>query len=508
MNLRALTGLLVLLGASACSAIVGAPIDPNQPVACDPWAGDPCPPPYACVDGFCIVTYDACNGLDDDRDGRTDEGSAVAAPCEGETRCVRGRCLSGCSNEVCNGRDDDCDEAIDEALDVDGDGDGVSACPAGATPDCDDMNPAVHPSNPSTGIEAAAEICNGIDDDCSGATPEDVVGICPGGVCQRLPGAVAPQCFDPDDCRIRPCDAPEVCDAVTNRCSAPPLDCRMLAMDCPSPLVCDANDGSCDPPPLGAIGAPCTGDAQCESGLCFRRASLGLSGAGGVCGRACCDQMDCEPGQRCWAPGTGARSCVTDVVYGDLSARVCSSPTSCPSGSSCQAQTVTVSSMSEDTRTFDAMVCAAPPPGPYLTGVCDLLECQQGLCLGVGSDNVCAVACESTQDCDSYYPELFRALYFRPVCDYVATDTSILTLCVPPPASGAGSGRSGDMCSSNSQCRDGLCVNGRCADVCCSDASCPSSYRCAPIDLTFGLEGGETRSASVMRCFPRADAPM
>jgi hypothetical protein len=64
------------------------------------------------------------------------------------------------------------------------------------------------------------------------------------------------------------------------------------------------------------------------------------------------------------------------------------------------------------------------------------------------------------------------------------------------------------MCTSNAECRDGLCVNGRCADVCCSDDNCPGEYRCAPINRTFTLSGGSTRDAWVMRCFPRATAPM
>jgi hypothetical protein len=80
--------------------------------------------------------------------------------------------------EVCNGVDDNCNGQIDEGLAqvtyyVDHDGDGVGATtPAGmgcgappmgevtATGDCDDNNAAVHPG--------AAELCNGVDDNCDG----------------------------------------------------------------------------------------------------------------------------------------------------------------------------------------------------------------------------------------------------------------------------------------------------------------------------------------------------
>src|SRR5581483_4438609 len=80
--------------------------------------------------------------------------------------------------EVCNGLDDNCDGNIDEGLAVvtwypDKDGDGIGAkmssgqgCgspPMGSvttTGDCDDDNAAGKPG--------AAELCNGIDDNCDG----------------------------------------------------------------------------------------------------------------------------------------------------------------------------------------------------------------------------------------------------------------------------------------------------------------------------------------------------
>jgi putative metal-binding protein/pre-peptidase len=54
--------------------------------------------------------------------------------------------------EVCNGVDDNCVNGIDEGFDVDGDG--YTTC-AG---DCNDSNAAIHPG--------AVEVCNGVDDNC------------------------------------------------------------------------------------------------------------------------------------------------------------------------------------------------------------------------------------------------------------------------------------------------------------------------------------------------------
>ena len=98
------------------------------------------------------------------------------------------RDFDGPTAETCDGEDDDCDGTVDEgALKTcygDGDRDGFAApgassvvlcvCPPGSTEtnpavsaDCDDTNAAIHPG--------ATELCNRVDDDCSGdgGVPED-----------------------------------------------------------------------------------------------------------------------------------------------------------------------------------------------------------------------------------------------------------------------------------------------------------------------------------------------
>ncbi len=86
--------------------------------------------------------------------------------------------------EVCNGKDDDCDGTVDKGatnatvwyrdLDNDGHGDtnaSVSACaaPAGyvaSKDDCDDLDRTAYPG--------AAEVCDGVDDDCDGTKDDGV----------------------------------------------------------------------------------------------------------------------------------------------------------------------------------------------------------------------------------------------------------------------------------------------------------------------------------------------
>jgi len=129
--------------------------------------------------------------LDGDHDGFGDVSSVVAG-CEqppdtadnGEDCDDTDDAVNPGATEVCNGIDDDCDALIDDAdadldvsttgtwyADADLDGYGEAATvsttcvqPSGTVvddTDCDDFDHAVNPG--------ATEVCNGVDDDCSGA---------------------------------------------------------------------------------------------------------------------------------------------------------------------------------------------------------------------------------------------------------------------------------------------------------------------------------------------------
>ncbi len=128
-----------------------------------------------CDDGNAAIrpgASEACNDLDEDCDGVTDEGLSFAVCGRGACRRMMPNCSGGVvqrcvpgepSPESCNGQDDDCDGAVDE------DGApttcGVGACVRSAA--CVDGAPGA-----CTPGEPAAEACNGQDDDCDGATDE------------------------------------------------------------------------------------------------------------------------------------------------------------------------------------------------------------------------------------------------------------------------------------------------------------------------------------------------
>jgi len=188
-----------------------------------------------------------CNGVDDDCDAGTADGSGESwfgDPCDGADtdQCTEGvygcdgsqSCSDATSNdvEICNGVDDDCDGSTDEGvlqtwyLDDDNDGYGwnatsVQACskPAGYVADntdCDDGNNAINPG--------ANDLCNGVDDDCDAATADGAdetwlgnacdgndADFCTEGTFECVGGAQS--CNDPNDVDV------EVCNGVDDDCN-------------------------------------------------------------------------------------------------------------------------------------------------------------------------------------------------------------------------------------------------------------------------------------------------
>jgi hypothetical protein len=115
---------------------------------------------------------EACNGLDEDCDGRVDEDlqSSVCGvgACRREVpNCADGRaqrCTPGDPTpEACNGADDDCDGTVDE--EAGGEVCGVGACQRRS--DC--AGGAVGACTPG---EPTPEACNDVDDDCDGQADE------------------------------------------------------------------------------------------------------------------------------------------------------------------------------------------------------------------------------------------------------------------------------------------------------------------------------------------------
>jgi hypothetical protein len=186
--------------AAAANAVVACRTGSCQLIACatgfynlDGNAANGCE--YACsFQG----TLEVCNGLDDNCDGRVDEG--VTAPpglcrtaglCAGATASCMGARGFVCSYPAtvetdpmtgqpvpvetrCNGVDDNCNGAIDEAfanLGLSCSNGGVGACGANGRFVCAADGRSAVCNAPPPGA-AATEVCNGRDDDCDGLVDE------------------------------------------------------------------------------------------------------------------------------------------------------------------------------------------------------------------------------------------------------------------------------------------------------------------------------------------------
>ncbi|MBA3647764.1 MAG: T9SS type A sorting domain-containing protein [Chitinophagales bacterium] len=214
---------------------------------------------------------ESCNGIDDNCNGTTDEGIATSvfyADADGDGYGTPSMSLQRCAApagyvsdnsdcndanasvhpgaaEVCgNGTDDNCNGQVDEGCvlytyyaDADNDGYGnsgssilsLSPTPPGGyvadNTDCNDANMNVHPN--------AAEVCNGIDDNCNGQTDEgvkttfyaDADGDSYGNSnttiqsCSQPPGYVAnnTDCND-GNASVHP-NASEICNGIDDNCN-------------------------------------------------------------------------------------------------------------------------------------------------------------------------------------------------------------------------------------------------------------------------------------------------
>ncbi len=158
-------------GAGACARAGLLRCDEAGGLSCDAVAGAP--------------QDEACNGVDDDCDGDTDEGFDVGAACEAGAGACRREGTWICNQdgsiacsvmagtpavEVCNGIDDDCDGDTDEGFGLGAAcTSGTGACAASGEIVCGaDGNAACS----AVGLDASAETCNAVDDDCDGETDE------------------------------------------------------------------------------------------------------------------------------------------------------------------------------------------------------------------------------------------------------------------------------------------------------------------------------------------------
>ena len=355
----------------------------------------------------------------------------------------------------------------------------------------------------------------GTGDSCS--TGED----CESGIC--LNGVCAEACSGDADCPDgSSCVELEITleDGSTETVSACVEDTPCTADgDCAAPDVCvvdrsgDEVDLTCDDPSGPAdVGAACTDDSDCASGLCLD----------GVCSAPCDTSNDCS--------ADGSFVCEITTITTDTGASdditVCvpRPPDICLSDSECSGTDRCVASK---TMTAIEFACADPVGAGESAEACVAdADCAQNLCI----DGACAGPCETVGDCGG--PPLRcevtnvdlgnNAMDSAQICVppiqcanqgdcpvaanevcYVREDNGVIDpICRNPNVGGGGLGQ---VCNADSECANNLCSSTRFRDVCVlpcvDDADCGVvGYECgtAPIDLM----GGGTQDLGV--CVPES----
>lgn len=238
------------------------------------------------------LSAETCDGTDNDCDGETDEDNpgggilcntgvpGVCAP--GTTECEAGQIICPQeifpSSEICNAQDDDCDGSVDEN-NPGGGGDCYTGLPGVCTSGSWVCQAGQFTCKPKIG--ASAEVCDGKDNDCDGATDENN----PPSISCAVPGKLGE------------------CALGATSCSSGSMVCVQTTQ--PSGEVCDGKDNDCN----GVTdwftecswvcaggsnaGKSCDGNIDCPGSICSTAKKWCIGGPNN--GAGCSTVTNCSP---------------------------------------------------------------------------------------------------------------------------------------------------------------------------------------------------------------------
>ena len=267
-----------------------------------------------------------CDGKDNDCDGQTDEdpsapganGCAAKGVCQwgvavacssGEATCDYSHVMAyeGVTETSCDGLDNDCDGDVDEVegLDISASGCGLGVCKDKAKATCGGGKWQCSYDGVA-GYEGAELTCDGLDNDCDGATDEG------------LTDAVAAKCKTKGVCST----------GVTAMCVAGKYNCYYPVGYEASESSCDGLDNDCDgqiDTKVCAAGKTCQQDDSCSTGVC---AALPAGGAKVCTSKAGQCAMLSGDGQVAFTDG-GASACLDEANLAKCTNSAWDTPSKC-----------------------------------------------------------------------------------------------------------------------------------------------------------------------------------